>query len=151
MFALRTGDAFAAWDAVVRYADKTGLPVVPMLHRGVFETRRELTECLAEAHREESALGGEREGIVIRRAEDFAAEDFATHVCKSVRRNHVQTDQHWTCGSHVHCSVRERRPIFDLECARCRLVCSAARRVGRVTAVRFRPDRGRSGLRRARS
>lgn len=49
-----------------------------------------------EAHRGPSALGGEREGVVIRLACSFPASEFGLSVCKSVRAGHVQTDEHWT-------------------------------------------------------
>lgn len=42
------------------------------------------------------AYGGEREGIVMRLACGFPAEEFSDNVCKSVRSGHVQTDEHWT-------------------------------------------------------
>ncbi len=95
-FALRRGDGFASWDETVEYAGDTDIPVVPVLHRGVFQNRAEMTEFLEAAHDAPSVLGGDREGIVIRRTEPFHRIMFASRVCKSVRQNHVQTDQHWT-------------------------------------------------------
>lgn len=95
-FALRQGDQFAGWEAVVAYARSHDIPVVPVLHYGIFESRASLTDFLDEAHASPSLLGGDREGIVIRRAESFRIPDFGRFVCKSVRENHVQTDQHWT-------------------------------------------------------
>lgn len=35
------------------------------------------------------------EGYVIRNADGFKYEDFASNVAKYVRANHVQTDSHW--------------------------------------------------------
>ena len=43
-----------------------------------------------------SALGGKREGIVVRNADMFHNEDFSTNVMKWVRKGHVTTDEHWT-------------------------------------------------------
>ena len=48
------------------------------------------------AHRQPSSLGGEREGIVLRLEAVFPGSEFAKNVCKSVRRGHVQDDEHWT-------------------------------------------------------
>lgn len=42
-----------------------------------------------------SAYGGEREGFVMRIADGFQVRDFTKAVCKYVRANHVQTDEHW--------------------------------------------------------
>ncbi|MCY4486538.1 MAG: hypothetical protein OXF11_05400 [Deltaproteobacteria bacterium] len=47
-------------------------------------------------HSEPSALGGAREGVVIRLARAFPAEEFHLNVCKSVREDHVQSDEHWS-------------------------------------------------------
>ena len=38
----------------------------------------------------------EVEGFVVRNVDSFAYEDFSKNVAKYVRKNHVQTDEHWT-------------------------------------------------------
>jgi hypothetical protein len=43
-----------------------------------------------------SALGGIREGFVVRTEASFMEDDFGQNVLKYVRANHVQTDEHWT-------------------------------------------------------
>jgi hypothetical protein len=43
-----------------------------------------------------SMYGDTREGVVIRVADSFKLDDFPNYVCKWVRPNHVQTDEHWT-------------------------------------------------------
>ena len=46
---------------------------------------------------EPSTFGKEKEGCVIRKANSFTDEQgFENNVCKYVRANHVQTDEHWT-------------------------------------------------------
>ena len=96
-FALRdvTG-TFKSVDALARFASDRSIPVVPVLHRGDFSSVNEITTFLRAEHGKESVLGGEREGMVIRVAEGFLASGFSLNVCKSVRQDHVQTDQHWT-------------------------------------------------------
>lgn len=42
-----------------------------------------------------STYGDTIEGIVIRNADSFPLEDFSKNVVKYVRKNHVQTDEHW--------------------------------------------------------
>ena len=76
--------------------EATGDPVVPVLFRGRFRSVAEISAFMKQAHGEASALGGEREGVVLRLARGFPLEDFADNVCKSVRYGHVQTDEHWT-------------------------------------------------------
>ena len=96
-FALRDGDgAFAAFAEVEAYAKHREIPVVPVLFRGRFRSVAEISAFMKQAHVEPSALGGEREGVVMRLARGFAATEFQDNVCKSVRPGHVQSDEHWT-------------------------------------------------------
>ena len=96
-FALRGRDgAFAAFAEVEEYAKHREIPVVPVLFRGRFRSVAEVRAFLEQAHAEPSALGGEREGVVLRLAQGFPAAGFRNNVCKSVRAGHVQTDEHWT-------------------------------------------------------
>ena len=96
-FALRDGDgAFAAFAEVEGYAKHREIPVVPVLFRGRFRSVAEISAFMKQAHVEPSALGGDREGIVLRLARGFAAAEFQDSVCKSVRPGHVQSDEHWT-------------------------------------------------------
>ncbi len=96
-FALRTsaGD-FLSMRELEAYAGERRIPVVPVLHRGEFASVAELRRFIDREQRKPSVLGGEREGVVVRVAEGFASADFARNICKSVRPDHVQTDQHWT-------------------------------------------------------
>lgn len=96
-FALRGSDSrFASFGSLVEFARQRGIPIVPVLFDGVFRSVDELRDFVTAAHAEPSALGGEREGVVIRVERSFLAADFSRYVCKSVRADHVQTDQHWT-------------------------------------------------------
>ena len=96
-FALRSGDGrFGSFAEVEEYARDRDIPVVPVLFRGCFRSVAEIREFVDRAHSEPSALGGEREGVVLRLARGFPAAEFQNNVCKSVRVGHVQTDEHWT-------------------------------------------------------
>ena len=96
-FALRWTDGrFASFHALVNYARQRSIPVVPILFEGTFRTVDDLRDFVNRAHRKPSALGGAREGVVIRAAHGFPAEDFRSNVCKSVRAGHVQSEEHWT-------------------------------------------------------
>ena len=96
VFALRRGDRFESFDEVQLLADRLRIPVVPVVWRGRFGSVDALRELVVEAHTRPSRLGGQREGVVIRQAEGFPSADFGNLVCKSVRRDHIQTDEHWT-------------------------------------------------------
>lgn len=85
-----------SWDESVALFDELGITSVPVIWRGKWETfttpvcgysPRELTEA--------SMCHTSQEGYVVRTADGFAFEDFQTHVAKYVRKDHVQTDQHW--------------------------------------------------------
>ena len=96
-FALRNGDGgFASFAELEEYASRREIPVVPVLFRGRFQSVAEIRAFVDRAHGEPSALGGEREGVVLRLARGFPAAEFPDNVCKSVRVGHVQTDEHWT-------------------------------------------------------
>ena len=96
-FALRNGGGrFASFAEVEEYAIRRDIPVVPVLFRGCFRSVADIRSFVDRAHREPSALGGEREGVVLRLARGFPAAEFRDNVCKSVRVGHVQTDEHWT-------------------------------------------------------
>ena len=96
-FALRFADgSFGSFRELVEYARARSIPVVPVLFEGTFGSVQEVREFFRTAHAEPSALGGAREGVVIRLAEGFPAADFARNVCKSVREGHVQSDEHWS-------------------------------------------------------
>ena len=96
-FALRDGTgAFAAFAEVQSYAAGRDIPVVPVLFCGRFDSADAIRAFMQHTHGEPSALGGEREGVVMRLARAFPATEFRDSVCKSVRPGHVQTDEHWT-------------------------------------------------------
>ena len=81
---------------MVGYAQEHEIPVVPILFEGTFSTVADLRDFVSRAHAEPSALGGAREGVVIRAAYGFPAEEFRSNVCKSVRAGHVQSEEHWS-------------------------------------------------------
>jgi len=96
-FALRGPDGvFASFAELETYAASKDIPVVPVLFRGRFVSVGDIREFMEDAHREPSALGGAREGVILRLASGFPGAEFAANVCKSVRKGHVQSDKHWT-------------------------------------------------------
>ncbi len=95
LFAVREEDRFLAWDDVEFYAQEINVPTVPVIFRGDFTDEASLTAFLQSEIKKPSILGSEREGFVIRHPEEFAAGKADQHVIKYVRKNHVQTDQHW--------------------------------------------------------
>lgn len=85
-----------SWDDVELFSQKTGVPTTPVLFRKTFTSEKELLNCIREEMKKPSVLGGEREGVVVRVADSFHDSNFETYVGKSVRKGHVQTDEHWS-------------------------------------------------------
>lgn len=95
VFAIRDGETWLSWDEVLEYAHLMDLPVVPVLERG-YLTEKSLKSLIEQQQRNGSRLGGLSEGVVCRIANSFPDAAFSDSVLKYVRKNHVQTDEHWT-------------------------------------------------------
>jgi len=96
IFGVRDNNIWVPWETVEEYSFLLDLPTVPVLFKGVINTEKELKQIVEDLVSQPSALGGQREGIVIRNAGMFHNDDFSQNVMKWVRRGHVQTDEHWT-------------------------------------------------------
>jgi hypothetical protein len=96
IFGVRDNNIWIPWKSVEEYSYLLDIPTVPVLFKGKVETENKLKELVEKLVSEPSELGGEREGIVIRNAGVFHNDDFKDNVMKWVRKNHVQTDEHWT-------------------------------------------------------
>jgi len=89
-------------EETVGMCNSLGLTHVPILYRGVL-TMRILSDII------NSLDTDKQEGIVIRNAGSFKYEDFDENVFKWVRKNHVQTDEHWTRQEIVPNKLKEKR------------------------------------------
>lgn len=88
-FSVWDGERCLDWDRTVAFLRDLGIPVPPVLWRGVFDARAE------KALRALKPDTGRQEGYVVRPADGFGAADFRRLVAKWVRPGHVQTDTHW--------------------------------------------------------
>ena len=96
LFAANDGVNWYSWDDVKMMADIMNIPYVPELWRGIIYKESDLQKLVEQYVHESEWYGDIREGVVVRITDSFPLEDFAKHVCKWVRPNHVQTDEHWT-------------------------------------------------------
>jgi hypothetical protein len=96
LFGARYEGIWSSWEEVEDYAYLLDIPTVPVLFKGEFDTDKELISKIMQLVSEPSALGGLREGIVIRCADSFTDEEFSNSLMKWVRKDHVKTDAHWT-------------------------------------------------------
>lgn len=95
IFAVRDGETWLSWDEVVLYANLLDLPTVPVYKRGFFE-EKSLIDSILTGMNGGSAFGETIEGFVCRNTKAFSESLFPQNVLKYVRKNHVQTDEHWT-------------------------------------------------------
>jgi len=95
VFAIREGETWLSWEQVLEYAQLLDLPVVPVIRQGIFD-EKSLQACIKQQQTNGSSFGGPSEGVVCRLAAAFPETEFSNAVLKYVRKNHVQTDQHWT-------------------------------------------------------
>jgi hypothetical protein len=96
IFGVRDNNIWIPWESVEEYSYLLDIPTVPVLFKGVVNSEKELKDIVDKLVSEKSELGGEREGIVVRNAGMFHNDDFKNNVMKWVRKDHVQTDDHWT-------------------------------------------------------
>jgi hypothetical protein len=91
VFSIWDGDTCLSWGDTVEYSKLLNLELVPVIFNGRFEgSVEDFQRFLKES------LDTERnEGYVVRRRDSFSIDEFPTSVIKYVRKNHVQTDNHW--------------------------------------------------------
>jgi len=83
------------WDEIESLSSQLGLSTVPVLFRGSFKRQQELISKTEDLAGSPSIYGGEREGLVVRKVGAFPSGDFSRFVFKWVRKDHVQSDEHW--------------------------------------------------------
>lgn len=99
-----SNDEFVDYDDLLEWTNTHNMLVVPEIYRGTIPSMQWLEKFLADELKKPSALGGEREGFVVRVKSSFNIEDFSKNVFKYVRKNHVQNKivdengnaQHWS-------------------------------------------------------
>lgn len=96
LFGVRDNSIWIPWENVEEYSYILDIPTVPVLWKGIVKSEYELKNITNDLTKEKSKLGGDLEGIVIRKSDLFHNDDFSTSVAKWVRKGHVQTDKHWT-------------------------------------------------------
>lgn len=88
-FSFWIGDCCVDWDTTVGIFQDLNIVSVPVLYKGKYDQHKIITLA-------KEVIADGQEGIVVRNASCFHRNDFDKNVAKYVRKNHVQTDQHWT-------------------------------------------------------
>jgi ATP-dependent RNA circularization protein (DNA/RNA ligase family) len=94
------GDVCLDWDSTVEFVNGLGIITVPILYDGIFDERI-ISDII---HSLDTSI---QEGVVIRNADSFKHNEFSQNVFKWVRKNHVQTDQHWMMQKIVPNSLKK--------------------------------------------
>lgn len=89
-----------SWQETKEYAAILGLETVPELFVGMYD------ESLLKNFISNLDLNSQ-EGIVMRTAGEYEFSEFSSNVAKWVRKNHVQTDEHWTLGPIIPNKLKE--------------------------------------------
>lgn len=88
VFSIWSHQECLSWADTVEWAEILGLHTVPVLYTGIYNEKI--------VNEIQSKMDfSVNEGYVIRLADSFLLKDFSKSVCKYVRKNHVQTDEHW--------------------------------------------------------
>ncbi|WP_371494237.1 AAA family ATPase [Kitasatospora sp. NBC_00374] len=103
-FSVWDGDRCLDWDATVRFTRRIGVPLPPVLWRGVFDER---------ALRALKPDTSRQEGYVVRTAAGFDRADFGRRVAKWVRPAHVRTDTHWMHAAVVPNGLGPRAALWE--------------------------------------
>lgn len=82
-FSIWDGDYCFSWENTLEWFGLLGITPVPTIYEGPWQSAIEAIDV------------GDREGYVVRVADGFKRHEFQDVVAKYVRKNHIQTDQHW--------------------------------------------------------
>jgi predicted kinase len=104
-FSVWDGDRCVDWDRTVRFLRDLGVPVPPVLWRGVFDERA-LRRLRVDTTRQE--------GFVVRTVEGFERDGFGRRVAKWVRAHHVRTDTHWMTAPVVENGLGPGSVLWDV-------------------------------------
>lgn len=104
-FSVWDGEWCLDWDATVRFLRRVGVPVPPVLWRGVFDERALRALKLDPAR---------QEGYVVRTVEGFVRAEFGRRLAKWVRPHHVQTDTHWMHAAVVENGLGAGAALWDV-------------------------------------
>jgi len=83
-FSVWVDEKCLSWEDTVSFCEFFGIITVPILYCGRFDE-----------HLFKNINIGDDEGYVVRNSNSFDYGDFGKNVAKFVRKNHVQTNQHW--------------------------------------------------------
>ncbi len=93
-FSIWNEDTCLSWDDTIEWLTLLNIKTVPVLYDGIFNVKK--IQSLWK-----NDMCDTSEGYVIRIADSFNMKTFKLSVGKFVRKNHVQTTQHWMHGREI--------------------------------------------------
>lgn len=99
---------WGSWAEVAVWAGKLHIPTVPVLFTGTATTEKELQHIVEVLAAEPSICGGQREGVVVRLMSSYSDTAFPNSIMKWVRKDHVQTTEHWKDQEIVKQGLKRR-------------------------------------------
>lgn len=101
IFGVRVKGEWVSWDDVEEYSYILDIPTVPILFKGhtndIKNKVLELVKNPSQLDASDVRTGNKMmEGVVCRNSNRFMTEDFSKNLLKWVRKDHVNTDEHWT-------------------------------------------------------
>lgn len=100
-FSIWERDICLSWSDTKEYCELLKLSLVPVIYEGKYGTDKMWSEITSLVIRDNV------EGYVIRIADKFSYHNFNISLAKWVRKNHVQTDQHWMSKPVIPNNLKE--------------------------------------------
>jgi hypothetical protein len=88
VFSIWMDDVCLDWDDTIQWCSTFDTPLAPVMYDGIFDEK-----IIQDLWSED--MWDTTEGYVVRLADRFTLSEFPLSVAKFVRKNHVQTDEHW--------------------------------------------------------
>lgn len=95
VFGILNNGKWLSWVDTEKRVRELGLKLAPLLFEGQASTVKELESLTNRLAMQKSSFGGDREGLVIRVSESFLNDNFSSSIGKWVRKDHIQSDEHW--------------------------------------------------------
>lgn len=86
-FSYWSRDLCLDWDNTITIFNQLGISYPNIIYRGIYDDS--IVESIA------NSFPNEKEGFVIRNTNCFHIKDFPSNIAKWVRKDHVDTDDHW--------------------------------------------------------
>jgi len=95
VFGIYMEDTCLSWDDTVEFASMLGLETTPVLYRGPWDIDKIKACWTGNSFFGNGNEHDPQEGYVVRIANAFPYEKHSESTAKFVRKDHVQTDEHW--------------------------------------------------------